>query len=302
MRVIVRAVAVRLVIAALSIDASASMLSAQAPAVDRAAVERVLGRPSTLQTDGVVRVAMPRTDLRVSVGAVPIRATFALGSWVAFLPGNHGTMAMGDLVVLESELRDVLLELQRAGIEQSAIHHHLAGESPSVLYIHLHAHGDAARIAEGVRAAVARTGTPAPGSAPTTAPLPSALDSAALAAIIGRAAPVNAGVMQFAVPRPEQLTSGGHPVPAAMGLATVMNFQPTAAGRAAITGDFVLLGHQVNSVIRALQQHGITPTSLHNHLLDDEPRLFFLHFWAEDDALALARGLRAALEITQAPR
>lgn len=274
-----------------------SIAGAQAPAtVDRAAIERVLGRSSALLAGGVVRVGMPRTDLSVRVGNTPIRANFALGSWVAFLPTSHGTIAMGDIVVLESELANVLLELQRAGIEQSAIHHHLAGESPSVLYIHLHAHGDAVRIAEGVRAAVARTGTPTPGSEPPVAPLPAALDSAALATALGRAAPINAGVMQFAVARPEALTSGGHPVPASMGLATVMNFQPTATGRAAITGDFVLLGSQVNAVIRALQAHGITPTSLHNHLLDDEPRLFFLHFWAEDDAVQLARGLRAALD------
>jgi hypothetical protein len=278
-----------------------SLAMAQTPAaVDRAAIERVLGRSSASLAGGVVRVAMPRTDLSVRVGSTPIRANFALGSWVAFLPTTHGAMAMGDIVVLESELANVLLELQRAGIEQSAIHHHLAGESPSVLYIHLHAHGDAVKIAEGVRAAIARTGTPAPGSEPPVTPLPAALDSAALATALGRAAPVNGGVMQFAVPRPESLRSGGHLVPASMGLATVINFQPTAEGRAAITGDFVLLGSQVNPVIRALQAHGITPTSLHNHLLDDEPRLFFLHFWAEDDAVKLARGLRAALDVMAA--
>lgn len=273
----------------------------QGPApVDRAGIERALGRPSAVLPGGVVRIGMPRSDLRVRVGGTPIRANFALGSWVAFLPTPHGTMAMGDLVVLESELADVLLELQRAGIEQSAIHHHLAGESPSVLYVHLHAHGDALKIAEGVRAAVAKTGTPAPGREPATVPLPATLDSAALAAALGRPAPINAGVMNFSVPRPETLRADGHPVPASMGLATVMNFQPTGPGRAAITGDFVLLGAQVNPVIRALQSQGITPTSLHNHLLDDEPRLFFLHFWAEDDAVKLARGLRAALDVMTA--
>lgn len=287
--------------------AAAALLPALAHAqqpgmVDRAAVERVLGRPSALLPGGVVRIGMPRTDLNVRVGNTTVRAHFALGSWVAFLPTSHGTMAMGDLVVLESELANVLLALQRAGIEQSAIHHHLAGESPSVLYIHLHAQGDAVTIAEGVREAVARTGTPAPGSEPRAAPLPALLDSAALAAVIGRPAPINAGVMQFSVPRPEALQAGNHPVPASMGLATVMNFQPTATGRAAITGDFVLLGPQVNPVIRALQANGITPTSLHNHLLDDEPRLFFLHFWAEDDAVQLARGLRAALDVMATPR
>ncbi|MBA3853611.1 MAG: peptidase M23 [Gemmatimonas sp.] len=278
----------------------AGSLGAQVvPTLDRSALEGILQRDAATAAGGVLRFSMPRNDLDVRVGGVSLRPNFALGSWAAFLPTPHGTMVMGDLVVLESELPNVLRALQEHGIEQSAIHHHLVGEQPSVLYVHLHAHGAAASIAQGLRAALAHTATPGRGVPSVAQPLRASIDSAALAMAMGRGAPVNAGVMQFAVPRSERLRSGGTELPVSMGVAHVINFQPTAPGRAAITGDFVLLADEVNRVIRALQAHGITPTSLHNHLLDDEPRLFFLHFWAEGDVSGLATGIVAALSETR---
>ncbi len=282
--------------------ANAEPPAAIAP-LDRAALERVMGRPATALAGGVLRFAMPRTDLRVRVGEVPIRPGFALGSWVAFVSTAHGVVAMGDLVLLDRELGPVLEALQAAGIGQTAIHHHLVGETPHIVYVHIHGHGDERDIAQGVRAALARTTTPSPEApAPTAMPAAAALDSAAISTVIGRPGALAGGVLSFGTPRPEALIVGGDTMPATMGLATVMNFQATGEGRAAVTGDYVLRPADVDRVIRALQANGITPTSLHNHLMDEEPRLMFLHFWAEGDAVALARGLRAGLDAEESRR
>jgi hypothetical protein len=209
-------------------------------------------------------------------------------------------IAMGDLVVTESELNPVLTRLQAGGVEQTAIHHHVLHESPRVIYMHIHGHGDPVKIAETVRAAVALTGTPAPAPAPPPAAL--GIDSAQLVAALGHEGRVNGGVYQVNVPRSETIRDGTFEVPPSMGLGTVMNFQPTGGGKAAITGDFVLIASEVNAVIRALREHNIEVTSLHSHMLSEEPRLFFMHFWANDDAVKLARGLRAALDKTNSRR
>jgi hypothetical protein len=187
--------------------------------------------------------------------------------------------------------------LQAGGIEQTAIHHHLIRESPRVLYVHVHGHGDPVKIAEAIRGAVALTKIP-PAVPAAAAPTTFELDTLALAKTLGYTGRVTGGVYQVSVPRAETIRDGDFEVPPAMGLGTAMNFQPTGAGKAAITGDFVMVSSEVNPVIRALRDGGIEVTSLHNHLLDEQPRLFFMHFWANDDAMKLARGLRAALEKT----
>lgn len=207
-------------------------------------------------------------------------------------------MVMGDLVVTEDELPRVMTRLQDGGVEQTAVHHHVMRETPRLLYMHVSAHGDAVRIAQTVRAAVALTGAPAPSGAPSGAATALDLDTAAISRTIGEPGRVNGGVWQLSIPRPERISEGGMPIPGSMGLGTAINFQPTANGRAIITGDFVLRAAEVNPVIRALRRNGIEVTSLHNHMLDDDPRLFFMHFWAHDDAVSLARGLRQALDST----
>ena len=269
--------------------------------VDWSSVEAAMGRPAAVQGSNVHRFSFPRTDLRVTVGPVTVRPGLALGGWVAFSRHGGQTTMMGDLVLTAEELSPVLNELQRHGIEQTAIHHHLVGESPRVLYVHVHGHGDPVKLAQGIRAAVARTGTPPP-SPPAPGPAMT-LDTTAIAGILGRAGRSAGGVYQVGVPRRETIRQGDVEIPSALGLGTVINFQPTEAESAAITGDFVLLGSEVNPVIRALGEHGIQTTSLHNHLLSETPRLFFLHFWAHADAMSLARGLRAALDLSNsAPR
>jgi hypothetical protein len=267
------------------------------------AVDAAFGRAGVTQAGDVHRYNFPRSDLTVTVldprGDVVLRPALALGGWIAMHatgPANE-VMAMGDLVLTEDELPRVMSRLQEGGVEQTAVHHHVMRESPRVLYMHVHARGDAVRIANTVREAVALTRTPA--AAPTATPAaPVVLDTAAIAAALGHTGRSNGGVYQVSAPRPETIMEGGHPIPGAMGLGTVMNFQPTGNGRAAITGDFVMTAAEVNRVIRALRANGIEVTSLHNHMLDDEPRLFFMHFWAHDDAVKLARGLRAGLDST----
>jgi hypothetical protein len=276
-----------------------------ARAVDWKAVDAAMGRAGTMQPGDVQRYNFPRGDLQVTVsgagGAVRLRPALALGGWVAMHPTGNGdtVMAMGDLVLTDDEVAPVMSRLQAGGVEQSAVHHHVLHETPRVLYMHVHAVGDAVKIAETVRAAVALT--KAPPASPPPAPGAAAaagIDTAAIAQALGRAGRSNGGVYQVSVPRSETIRDAGMPVPGSMGLGTAINFQPTGGGKAAITGDFVLLAAEVNPVIRALREGGIEVTSLHNHLLADEPRLFFMHFWANDDAVALARALRSALDRT----
>jgi hypothetical protein len=265
--------------------------------IDWKQVDVGLGKSGTLQPDGAYKVGMPRSDLHVTIGGVAVKPALALGSWVAFKQvSDTEAMLMGDLVLLESEVSPVLGKLQDGGIEQTALHNHVLHESPRVMYMHIGGHGAPARLAAAVHAALALTTTPF--GAPSAAASPGSLgiDTAQIAQILGYHGKVNGGVYQVGVPRAEKLTADGIDVPPSMGLATAVNFQPTGGGKAAITGDFVLIGNEVNAVIRALRDNGIAITALHSHMLTDSPHLFFMHYWANDDALKLAHGLRAALD------
>lgn len=283
-------------------------LGAQAAPVDWPAIDAAIGRPAIAQPGDVHRYNFPRGDLTVTAasaaGDVRIRPALALGGWIAMHATGHAdsVMVMGDLVLTENEISPVISALQAGGVEQSALHHHILHESPRVFYMHVHAMGSARTIATTIRTAVALTGAPPAAPVTAVAPAPIELDTAAIARILGRTGRVNGGVYQVSVPRAESIMDGMMPIPAAMGLGTAINFQPTGGGKAAITGDFVLLAAEVNPVIRALRRSDIDVTSLHNHMLTDEPRLFFMHFWANADATALARGLRSALDLTNSQR
>jgi uncharacterized protein DUF1259 len=266
----------------------------QAP-IDWAKVADALGKPGNVQPGEVYKVAWPRGDLHVTVGGVQVKPALALGSWVAFKQtGPNEVTTMGDLVLLEHEVGPVIAKLQEGGIQQTAIHNHLLHEAPHVLYMHVRGQGDPVKIAAAIHAALALTTTPleAAGGKPERLDL----DTAQVSRILGYAGKVNGGVYQVSVPRAETVTEHGMEVPPAMGVATALNFQPTARQKAAITGDFVLIGSEVNPVIQILKQSGIEVTALHSHMLDESPRLFFMHFWANDDAIKLATGLRAALD------
>jgi hypothetical protein len=260
------------------------------------AIDKVLGRAGATQPGEVQKYSFPRSDLRVTTAGITIKPALALGSWVAFKPTGQGgrTMAMGDLVLLESEVAPVVSKLQTMGVEQTALHNHLQHESPRVMYLHIQATGDPLRAAEAVRAALALTKTP---SAPANPAAEAAfgLDTALLASALGYSGKINGGVYQVSVPRAEPVRVGGLEVPPAMGVATVLNFQMTGGGKAAITGDFVLTADEVNPVIRSLRDGGVDVTALHSHMLGEEPRLYFMHFWANADAMKLAQTLHSAL-------
>jgi hypothetical protein len=264
-----------------------------------AGVAEALGRSGAEQPGGVLRFSFPRSDLTVVADSVTLAPAFALGSWVAFLPIANGTaMAMGDLVLTEDEVGPVMHALQAGGVEQSALHNHVLHESPRVMYMHVTAHGDPVKIAQTIRAALAQSKTPTGAPAAPAAASAADLDTAAIAGVLGVHGKLNGVVYQVSVPRRERIMESGHEIPPSMGVATAINFQPIGGGRAAVTGDFVMRAEEVNRVIRALQANGITPTALHNHMLEESPRLFFMHFWARADATTLARGLRAALDQT----
>ena len=271
---------------------------------DWKAVEQALGKSGQLQAGDVFRVGMPRTDLSVTVKGVPVKAGFALGSYAAFKQVGDQAMVMGDLVLLDQEVPAVMAGLFRGGLEVTAVHNHLNEMSPHVMYMHYGGHGDAVQLAKALRQALSASGTPlGSSSGPAATATGPTLDAKQIEQALGRMGrDIGGGVFQVTVPRAEAITEMGHPLLPAMGVTTVLNFQPTADGKAAITGDFVLIDKEVNAVARALQQNDIDVTALHNHHLMDTPRLLYMHFWATDDAAKLARGLKAALDLTNSQK
>ena len=254
-------------------------------------LDTILGRAGTPQPGGVEKFSFPRTDLAVDVDGVRIKPALALGSWAAF----KGSMVMGDLVLTEDEVNDVISTLQAGGIEQSAVHNHLLHETPRVAYVHFQGHGDPAVLARSLRNALDRTKTPMV-PAPPSQPAPLDLPVSDLDRILGATGKANGGVDQFSIPRREKIMMSGMEIPPSMGVATAINMQPTGSGRAVTTGDFVMIAGEVNAVIRALRSGGISVTALHSHMLTEQPRLFFMHFWGNGDAVTLAKTLRSALD------
>jgi hypothetical protein len=269
-------------------------------AIDWNSVDQALGRPGTNQPGDVHKYGLPRSDLRVTVDGVVIKPALALGGWLAFKPMGEQAMVMGDLVLAEQEINPVLSKLLAGGISVTAIHNHLLRAQPATFYMHVAAEGDPVKLAASLHEALTASGTPL-SAGPTPPPPASAqaaleLDTAKLEQTLGHKGSTNGGVYQFGIPRGDTITDAGMAIPPAMGTAIAINFQPTGAGNAAITGDFVLEANEVEPVLAALRNAGIEVTALHNHMLDDQPHAYFVHFWANDDAAKLAQGLRAALD------
>jgi hypothetical protein len=273
-----------------AICASTSMASAQT-------IDDAFGRKPAAVAGDAHRYGFPRTDLSVTLDGVTIKPTLALGGWVAFKPMHGDAMVMGDLVLLETEITPVMTKLIESGLEITALHNHLLRANPATFYLHVGGMGDPVKMATAIHTALAQTKTPLAAPAAGTSPTIE-LDTSQLDQIIGVKGQANGGVYQFGVPRREPITQQGTPLtpPGPLGMATGIGFQPTGGGKAAITGDFVLTADEVNPVIKALRASGIEVTALHGHMLDEQPRLFFMHFWANDDAIKLAHGLRAALD------
>ena len=272
---------------------------ADAQEVEWRKVDEVLGRTAAVSGD-VHRYGFPRTDLNVTLDGVTIKPALALGGWLAFKPAHDGAMVMGDLVLLATEINPVMMKLIENGLEITAIHNHLLRGDPATFYLHVGGHGDPVKMAAAIRDALAASKTPPTPPAGVSSPPAIDLDTAQLDDIIGAKGQNNGGVYQFAVPRLAAVTEAGVQIAPAgpLGVATAIGFQPTGGGKAAITGDFVLISEEVNPVIKTLREGGIEVTAVHSHMLTEQPRLFFLHFWANDDAVKLAHVLRAAIDKT----
>lgn len=285
-----------LVVASVLGAAAASSLAAER---EWGKVAAALGKSGTEMPGDIYRVSLPRTDLHVTLDDVELKPGFALGGWLAFRPDGNRMMVMGDLVLTETEIAPVMTRLSEGGIEITALHNHLLRAQPPTFYMHVLGHGASVTLATILHAGLTLTQTPLTGSLNTagTAPQPIDLDTSMIDSTLGIKGHVAGGVYQVGIARAGTIRDDGMDVPPAMGSAESINFQPTGKGRVAITGDFVLTASEVNPVLRALRMNGIEVTALHNHMLDDQPRLFFMHFWANDDAQKLAKGLREALDM-----
>jgi hypothetical protein len=259
-------------------------------------IARALGKAGAATGD-IYRVGLPRTDIKAALDGVELKPGFALGGWLAFERMGSNAMVMGDLVLTEDEVNPVMAKLLAGGLQVTALHNHLLRNRPFTMYMHVLGEGDPVTLATVLHDALALSKTPLSSAAPAPAAPPPAidLDTAALDRTLGAKSTNNGGILQYGIPRAEPVKHGDMAVPNAMGLANAINFEPIGAGKAAITGDFVLIDKEVAPVMKALRDNGIEVTALHNHMVGEQPRLYFMHFWAHDDALKLAAGLKAAL-------
>ncbi|HXE24662.1 MAG TPA: DUF1259 domain-containing protein [Roseiarcus sp.] len=265
---------------------------------DWSVVDTILARKGAVSGD-VHRYGLPRGDLHVSLDGVALKPGFALGGWIAFEPMGDKAMMMGDLVLTESEINPVMTKLLAEGVQVTALHNHLLRANPPTFYMHVAGTGDPAQLARLVRAGLEESKTPFDIKPPAEAAGASAgvdFDTAKVDAAIGHKGKVSGGVYHFGIPRADTIKMDGMAIPGAMGTAIGVNFQPTGGGKAAITGDFVALSSELNPLITALRDNGIEVTAIHSHMVGEEPRAFFVHFWANDDAVKLANGLGAALK------
>jgi hypothetical protein len=271
---------------------------ARAADIDWKKVDAALGKTAAVSGE-VHRYGLPRSDLHVTLDGIAIKPALALGGWVSFAPMHGEAMVMGDLVLLETEITPVMTKLLDGGLDITAIHNHILRASPATFYMHVGGHGDPEKMAAVIRSALSASKTPFDPSATTAGPAPAVdLDTAKLDQIMGVKGNPIGGVYQFGVPRREPAMESGMPVNGALGGANAVNFQPTGGGKAAITGDFLVTGNEVNPLIRSLRAGDVEVTAIHSHMLDEQPRMFFIHFWANDDAEKLARNVRTALETT----
>src|ERR1700682_5177822 len=271
---------------------------AKAADIDWKKVAAAVGKTAAVSGE-VHRYGLPRSDLHVTLDGVTIKSALALGGWVAFAPMHGEAMVMGDLVLSETEITPVMTKLLEGGLDITAIDNHILRASPATFYMHVGGHGDPEKRRAVIRSPLSASKTPFDPPPTTAGPAPTVdLDTAKLDEIMGVKGTTNGGVYQFGVPRRDPVMESGMQVNGPLGGANAINFQPTGNGKAAITGDFLVTGNEVNPLIRALRAGDIEVTAIHSHMLDEQPRMFFIHFWANDDAAKLARGVRTALETT----
>ena len=244
---------------------------------------------------GYHRFNLPRRDITLRIGDVTVAPELALGAWAGFSDDPDGAMLMGDLVLKTTELGPVLAELSAQKLEVTAIHNHLVGEEPRLIYVHFGGHGKAIDLARRLDRALARTATPRPVASASAAPL--AIDSSIVFRGLGRSGRTHGSVAQVSFMLvPGKVTMDGMAVTPALGYASPVNIQAVDATRAVATGDFAVTGPQVPPMLQAFAAHGITATALHTHMIGESPTLYFIHFWADAPLAKVVEGLRAVVD------
>jgi len=274
---------------------------AQKNAIDSTAIERIIGVKGQF-SNGEYKVTVPQNDLSVEVDGFKIIPAMGLGTWIAFTPMNGGAMIMGDIVLTETDLKEVQQEVIKQGLTISAIHNHFVRNHPNILYMHIGGSGSTNEMAQKAKALLdkissLRGGDPSRGTA-SSENVPNSLDTKKLDEIIGAKATMSKGVYKYTIGRPDvHLAEHGMKVSTFMGFNTWAAFQG-APDHAAVAGDFTMTENEVAPVIKALIEHGIEVVAVHNHMVHEQPRIFFLHYWGVGNAEELAKGLRAALDQT----
>lgn len=287
---------------------SAGLLTAgvaRSETLDAAAIGNAADTEARTLPDGVVRIGWSRTDVAVTVDGARLDPAAGLGSWAAFQPAPGGAMMMGDTMVFEDEITPALDAALASGLEISAIHNHFVFDRPRVFFMHIGGHGEPAAVAAGVKSVwdairAVRAGTPQPKeNFPGEPPGAGALDANKLGASLGHEVERQGAVVKVTVPREGR--AHGLAIAGSMGLTTWAAFSGSEA-RASVDGDFIMTAGEVQPVIRALRRAGVHVVALHNHMLDEEPRFFFLHYWGKGPATDLARAVRSALDAQAATK
>ena len=269
--------------------------------LDTAAIHSITGVKGTFNK-GEYKITVPQHDLSITVDDFKIIPAMGLGTWIAFTPAKNGAMVMGDIVVTETDLKPVQQEIIRQGLTITAIHNHFVRNHPNVMYMHIGGTGATEAMAQKAKAVLdkvkeVRGGDPAKGTA-SNETVKNTIDTLWLTEIMGHAGELNKGVYKFTIGRPDvNLKEHGVPVTTFLGFNTWAAWQGTPE-KAAVAGDFAMLEDEVAPVIKALVENGIEVVAVHNHMVHEKPRIFFLHYWGVGPAQQLARGLRAALDQT----
>ena len=269
--------------------------------LDTLLIERVTGVKGK-GNNGEYKITIPQNDLNIEVDGFKIIPAMGLGTWIDFAPSANGAMVMGDIVITETDLKPVQQEIIRQGLTISAIHNHFVRNHPNVMYMHLGGSGPTEQMAQKAKAVLdkvkeVRGGDPSKGTASSEA-VPNTLNTQNLDDIIGYRAEMSKGVYKYTIGRPDvDLREHGLKVTTFMGFNTWAAWQGTPE-RAAVAGDFAMLENEVAPVIKALVGNGIEVVAVHNHMVHEQPRIFFLHYWGIGNAEQLARGLKAALDKT----
>ncbi|HUS03531.1 MAG TPA: DUF1259 domain-containing protein, partial [Chitinophagaceae bacterium] len=244
-------------------------------------IENIFGKMPSKE-NGFYKFSFPRQDLNVMLEGVKVDPRFAFTTWFAFMPqdsaGSSG-MLMGDVVLLESEFKNVLKKLDEKGIDIAAIHNHLLAEKPKIMYLHVMSMGKPEDLFNSLKEVLSVTATPLKSSFSDTSQNMDWGKTEETMGIIGKK---EGSILKFSIPRNERIKDAGVEIPENFGVNSVINFQKVG-NKAAITGDFVLIPSEVTIVQKMLTRGNILVTALHSHMLFEQPRLFFMHFWAVDD-------------------